>query len=101
MNRFEEKEMKKIKPVKNTWYQWLITDILQPIRRGVHGLKDKIVSTLKSEILNALKEKTVSLCQINTPKETADERRQKLSKSRKRINEKPIISEEKNQRHNN
>ena len=94
MNRFEKKEMKKIKPVKNTWYQWLISYILEPIRKSVHGLKDKIVSPLKSEISNALEEKIVSLFKINTPKETAFERRQKLSKPRKRINKKPIISEE-------
>ena len=66
--------MKKIKPVKNTWHQWLISYILEPIRKSVHGLKDQIVSALKNEILNALK-KTVSLFKINTPKETACGRR--------------------------
>ena len=74
MKRFEKKEMKKIKPVKNTWYQWLICYILEPIRKSVHGLKDKIVSALKNEILNALK-KSVSLFRINTPKETVYGRR--------------------------
>ena len=24
MDRFEKKEMKKIRPIKNTWYDWLI-----------------------------------------------------------------------------
>ena len=24
MDRFKEEEMKKIKPIKNTWYDWLI-----------------------------------------------------------------------------
>ena len=74
MKMFEKKEMKKIKPVKNTWHQWLIIYILEPIRKSVHGLKDQIVSALKNEILNALK-KTVSLFKINTPKETAYGRR--------------------------
>ena len=74
MKMFEKKEMKKIKPVKNTWHQWLISYILEPIRKSVHGLKDQIVSALKNEILNALK-KTVSLFMINTPKETAYGRR--------------------------
>ena len=74
MKMFEKKEMKKIKPVKNTWHQWLISYILEPIRKSVHGLKDQIVSALKNEILNALK-KTVSLFKINTPKEIAYGRR--------------------------
>ena len=30
MDKFEEKEMKKIRPVKNTWYDWLI-NIPEPI----------------------------------------------------------------------
>ena len=33
MDRFEQKQMKKIRPIKNTCYDWLINYILQPIRR--------------------------------------------------------------------
>ena len=36
--------MKKIRPVKNRWYDWLINYILEPIRKSVSGFKDKIVS---------------------------------------------------------
>ena len=33
MDRFEKKEMKNIRPNKNTWYDWLINDIPEPIRK--------------------------------------------------------------------
>ena len=52
--------MKKIKPVINTQYEWLISYISEPIRKNVSGLKDKIVSALKNKILNALEEKMVN-----------------------------------------
>ena len=48
MNKIEQKEMKKIGPIKNTWYDWLINYIPDPIRRSVGGLKDKIASLLKT-----------------------------------------------------
>ena len=31
MNGFEEKEMKKARPIENTWYDWLINYIPKPI----------------------------------------------------------------------
>ena len=55
--------MKKMRPVKNTWYDWLISCITKPIRKSVCGLKDKIVSLFK----------------INMPKETVYQSGQKLS----------------------
>ena len=48
MDRFEKKEMKKIRPIKNTWYDWLINYIPEPIRKSVGGFKDKIVSLFKT-----------------------------------------------------
>ena len=33
MDRFEEEEMKKIRPVKNTLYVWLVNYIPKPIRK--------------------------------------------------------------------
>ena len=32
MNKFEQKEIKKKKPVKDTWYNWLINYIPNPIK---------------------------------------------------------------------
>ena len=53
MDKFEQKEMKTIRPIKNTWYDWLINYIPESIRKSVGGFKDK----------------TVSLLQISTPKQ--------------------------------
>ena len=39
--------MKEIRPVKSTWYDWLIKYISGPIRKIVGGFKDKMVSLLK------------------------------------------------------
>ena len=43
MDKFEQKKMTKIRPIKNTWYDWLINYIPEPIRKSVGGFKDKIV----------------------------------------------------------
>ena len=63
-DKFEQKEMKKIRPVKNTWYDWLINCIPKPIRKSIGGFKDKIVIVFKT----------------NTPKQTVYGRGRKLSK---------------------
>ena len=44
MYRFEQKEMKKTRPIKNTWYDWLINYIPESIRESAGGFKDKIAS---------------------------------------------------------
>ena len=64
VDRFEQKEMKKISPIKNTWYDWLINYIPKPIRKSAAGFKDEIVSIFKT----------------NTPKQTVYGRGKKLSK---------------------
>lgn len=51
MDKFESKEMKKIKPIKNTWYNWLTNYISKPVRKSVDGCKDKIVSLFKTNTL--------------------------------------------------
>ena len=48
IEKFERKEMKKIRPIKNTWSDWLINYIPDPIRKSVGGFKDKIVSLFKT-----------------------------------------------------
>ena len=60
MDRFENKEMKKTRPIKNTWYDWLINYIPEPIRKDAGGFKDKM-----------------SLLKTNAPKEAAYERGKK------------------------
>ena len=44
MDKCEQKEMKKIRPVKSSWYDWLINYIPEPIRKSVGGFKDKTIS---------------------------------------------------------
>ena len=37
MDKFEQKEMKKIRSIKNTWYDWLINYIPDPIGKSLVG----------------------------------------------------------------
>ena len=67
MDKFNQKEMTKTKPIKNTWYDWLINYIPDPIRKSVGDFKDKIVSLFKT----------------NTPEQTVYGREKKVSKPRK------------------
>ena len=46
--------MKKLRPIKNTWYDWLINYIPEPIRKSVSAFEDKIVSLLSQLLLNKL-----------------------------------------------
>ena len=40
--------MKKIRPIKNTWYDWLFNYIPKPVGKGVVYFKDKFVSFFKT-----------------------------------------------------
>ena len=40
MDKFEQKEMRKIRPLKSTWYEWLINYIPEPRRKSVGGKKN-------------------------------------------------------------
>ena len=55
--------MKKLRSIKNTWYDWLINYIPETIRKSVGGFKDKVIS----------------LFSTNTSKETVYRRGQKLN----------------------
>ena len=47
MEKFEQKEMKKNKRFKNTWHDWLIDYIAEPIRKTLDGFKDKVFKLKK------------------------------------------------------
>ena len=64
MDKFEEKEMKKIRPIKNTCYNWLMNYTPEPITKIVGGFKDK----------------TLSVFNTKTPSQTVYGRTKKLSK---------------------
>ena len=59
IDKFEKKEMKKIRPIKNTWYDWLISYIPESIIKKVSGFKDKVIT----------------LFMINAPKQSMGEER--------------------------
>ena len=48
MNRFERKEMRKKRPIKNPWYDWLINHVPNSIGKTVDTFKDKVVSFFKA-----------------------------------------------------
>ena len=80
----KKKEMKKLRPIQNTWYNWLINYIPEPIRKRASGFKDKIANVFKT----------------NTPKQTVYGRGKKLNKPKKLTEPKkqnkrnPCLSEE-------
>ena len=74
MDKFEQKEMNKISPIKNIWYDWLINYIPEPIRESLGNFKEKIVSLFKPK----------------APKQTVYAREKKLSKP-KAQNRNPFI----------
>ena len=82
MDKFEQKEMKKMRPIKNNWYDWLINYIPEPITTSVDSFKDKIVSLFKT----------------NTPKQTVYERGKKLSKPKTQNIRNPFILKKKKKR---
>ena len=84
MDKFEQKEMKKIRPIKNTWYDWLINYIPEPIRKIVGGFKDKIESIFKTK----------------TPKQTMYGRGKKLSKPKTQNIGNPFILKKKKRKRN-
>ena len=75
MDKFEQEEMNKIRPIKNTLRDWLISYIPEPIRKSVGGSKDKIISLFKT----------------NTPNQTVHGRGKKLSKPKAQNIRNPFI----------
>ena len=47
MDKFEQKETKKKRPIKNAWYHWLTNYIPESIRKTVGNFQDKVVSFLR------------------------------------------------------
>ena len=64
VDKFEQEEMNKIRPIKNNWYDWLINYFPEPIRKSVGGFNDKVINLFKT----------------NTPKQKVYRRGKKLSK---------------------
>ena len=73
IDRFEKEEMNKIRPVKNTWYDWLIIYIPEPIRKSAGGFKVFLTQTHLKK-----------LCMLE----------EKKANQENKMIKKPIISEE-------
>ena len=52
MDKIEQKEMKKIRPIKNTWYDWLINYIPEPTKKLYVVSKIKLKAFLRQTHLN-------------------------------------------------
>ena len=42
VEKLEQKEMKKKRPIKNTWYDWLINYVPEFLRKNICGFKYKL-----------------------------------------------------------
>ena len=69
MDKIEEKEMKKMRPIKSTWYDLLINYITETLSKTAGGFKDEIVS----------------LFDTNKPKQNVYGRTKKLNKPKTQI----------------
>ena len=58
---FNKKKKEEIKPIKNTWYEWLISNIPEPITQIVGGFKDKVISLFKTYTKLKLKLTTLEI----------------------------------------
>ena len=48
MDKFEQKEMNQIRPIKNNWYDLFINHIPEPITKSVGDFKDKLATLFKT-----------------------------------------------------
>ena len=85
MDKTEQKEIKKIRLIKNTCYDRLINFIPEPITKGLGGFKDK----------------TVSLFKTNALKQTVYGRGKKLSKPKTQNRNPFILKKSKNKKERN
>ena len=66
MDTFEQSEMKKIRPINNTFFDWLINYIPEPTRKSEGSSKDKIVSLFKTNTRTTVYEREKKLIKPNT-----------------------------------
>ena len=49
VDKYEQEEMKKIRPINNTWHDWLINYTPEPITKIVGGFEERIVSLFNTD----------------------------------------------------
>ena len=57
MEKFDQKDMDKKRPIKNTWYYWLINCIPEAITKISGGFQDKVVSLFKKNAIKLMVKK--------------------------------------------
>ena len=96
MDKFEQKEMKKIRPIETNWYGCLINYIPKPIRKSAGGFKDKIVSLFKTSTpKQTVYGRGKKLSKPKTPKQTAHGTGKKLCKPKTPKIRNPFVSKKK------
>ena len=59
MEKFDQKDMDKKRPIKNTWYDWLINCIPEAITKISGSFQDKVVSLFKTNAIKLMVEKNI------------------------------------------
>ena len=68
MDKSEEKIMKKMRPTKNNWYDWLINYIPQPIGKNLCSFKDKFIGLFKANTPKQYMKQIQKQKTLNKPK---------------------------------
>ena len=76
MDKFELKEMKKKRPIKNISYDWLIYYIPEPIRKNVGDFRDKVVNLFKAVHLQKLYGRGKKLSIQKTQKQSEEKKKE-------------------------
>ena len=59
MEKFDQKDMDKKRPIKNTWYDWLINCIPEAITKISGSFQDKVVSLFKTNAIKLMVKKNI------------------------------------------
>ena len=65
VEKLEQKEMKKKRPIKNTWYDWLINYVPELLRKNICGFKYKLQVFLRQTHLKNMVSKTCMVVERN------------------------------------
>ena len=70
MEKFDQKDMDKKRPIKNTWYYWLINCIPEAITKISGGFQDKVVSLFKKNAIKLMVRKKTYMGELKKTNKT-------------------------------
>ena len=70
MEKFDQKDMDKKRPIKNTWYYWLINCIPEAITKISGGFQDKVVSLFKKNAIKLMVKKKTHMGELKKTNKT-------------------------------